>query len=159
MKFEIVFLPVISGGILGIFMGLFLQVYFKTAEIFEDKKIKTSCFLLSIKLFIELLKNMKEFLKETSLKKYLLPKVEKYLKEKNAIFIKKDIINLEIEKTVKALEGINKKTIKVYEILDDNSSNLFIKGELTEKVTQSKSLPKFENLKGVETSLWQFKSI
>lgn len=79
MNFEVVVLPVITGAVLGIFIGLFLKVYLKTSEIFNEKKIKDSCFVSSIKLFIELLRDIKEVLKYSSLKEYLLKKIEKIL--------------------------------------------------------------------------------
>ena len=79
MNFEIVFLPVITGAVFGIFIGLFLKVYLRTLEIFDEKKIKSSCFFLSIKLFVELLRDIKEVLKYSSLKEYLLKKIEKIL--------------------------------------------------------------------------------
>ena len=79
MNFEVVVLPVITGAVLGIFIGLFLKVYLKTSEIFNEKKIKSSYFFLSIKLFVELLRDIKEVLKYSSLKEYLLKKIEKIL--------------------------------------------------------------------------------
>lgn len=149
MNFEIVFLPVITGAVFGIFIGLFLKVYLRTLEIFDEKKIKSSCFFLSIKLFVELLRDIKEVLKQSSLKEYLLSKVEKNIKQES---LKQKEINLELENIIKRFG--EREKIKVFET-GKNNSIFFLKEQMKE-TSNNISLPNVDNLKGVETK-WQYK--
>lgn len=152
MKFEVVFLPVIFGGIIGIFLGLFLKIYLKISEIFEEKGIKNSCFILSIKLVVTLWINIKEVLKQSSLKQYLLPYVEQYIKERKLLEEDIKTLDLEVEKIIKKFE--DEEQIKILQT-EKNVSIFFVKEEIKEKGNSS-LLPNIDKLKGVETT-WQCK--
>ncbi len=152
MKFEVVFLPVIFGGIIGIFLGLFLKIYLKISEIFEEKGIKNSCFILSIKLVVTLWINIKEVLKQSSLKQYLLPYVEQYIKEQKLLEEDIKTLDLEVEKIIKKFE--DEEQIKILQT-EKNVSIFFVKEEIKEKGNSS-LLPNIDKLKGVETT-WQCK--
>lgn len=152
MKFEVVFLPVIFGGIIGIFIGLFLKTYLKISEIFEEKGVKNSCFILSIKLVVKLWVNIKEVLKHSSLKQYLLPYVEQYIKEQKLLEEDIKTLNLEVEKIIKKFE--DEEQIKILQT-EKNVSIFFVKEEIKEKGNSS-LLPNIDRLKGVETT-WHCK--